>query len=104
MARDEADAGAVDAQQLPGRLPAILERQVEYDALVHRQAQPGVVEHLALELSGFPAGIAEGDEGVLRPRAAIGVNRPAAQHWLLADTDIGGLEFHLRHDIAELHA
>ena len=48
----------------------IFERQVEYDALVHRQAQPGVVEHLALELSGFPAGIAQGDEGVLRSGAA----------------------------------
>jgi len=34
------------------------------DALIHRQAQPGVIEHFALELTGFPAGIAERHEGV----------------------------------------
>ena len=36
--------------------------------------------------------------------AAIGMHRPAAQHRLLADADVGGLELHLRHDVAELHA
>ncbi len=36
--------------------------------------------------------------------AAIHVHRAAAQHRLLADADVGGLELHLRHDVAELHA
>src|SRR6185312_800936 len=50
MARGEAHARAVDAQQLPGSLPAILEGKVEDDLFAHRQAQPGIVEHFALEL------------------------------------------------------
>src|ERR1700729_1883936 len=66
----EAHAGAVHSQQLPGRLPAILERQAEDDVLVHRQAQPGVIEHFALELTGFPARITERHEGILRTCAA----------------------------------
>ncbi len=36
--------------------------------------------------------------------AAVGMHRSAPQHRLFADADIGGLELHLRHDVAELHA
>src|SRR5580698_1642693 len=36
--------------------------------------------------------------------ATVGMDRAAAQHQLLADTDIGGLQAHLRHDITQLHA
>src|SRR5271155_2479640 len=70
MTREQADAGAVDAEQLPGRLPALLKGQIEDDAIIHRQAQPGVIEHLTLELAGFPAGITERNESVLGSFAA----------------------------------
>src|ERR1700691_2763391 len=70
MSGGEADARAVYAKQLPGRLPAILERQFEHDALVDRQAQAGAVEHFALQLSGIPAGVAQRHEGAFRTLAA----------------------------------
>src|ERR1700761_3331972 len=69
MTGDEADPRAVDAQQLPRGLPAVFERQFEDNAIVDRQADPGVVEHLLLELSGIPGCIAERHERVHRPIA-----------------------------------
>src|ERR1700688_3079917 len=70
MSGGETDPRAVHAQQLPGCLPAIFERQFEHDALVDRQAQPRVFEHFALELSGVPAGVAQRYEGAMRALAA----------------------------------
>ena len=39
----------------------------------------------------------------MQHEAAVGVHRAAAQHRLFADADVGGLELHLRHHVAELH-
>src|SRR5262245_43438575 len=49
--------------------PALLVGQVENHAFIGGYGQPGVVEHLALELPGFPTGIPEGDEGLVRAGA-----------------------------------
>ena len=105
---------------------------------VHRHGGPGVVLQLALELAGFPAGVAEGDErvrgalaarhggqhvarggdldvvgdlvgviplaaGTVQHEAAVGVHRAAAQHRLLGDAAVGGLELHLRQHVGQLH-
>src|ERR1700689_4852981 len=70
MTCGETDARTVHAQQAPGRLPAIFERQLKHDALVDRQAEPGVVEHFTLQLAGIPAGIAERHERPVRAFAA----------------------------------
>src|SRR5581483_3107936 len=52
IARDGAQLLDVDPEQLPGPLPALGERQLEYEALVRRHGQIGVLTDLALELSG----------------------------------------------------
>src|SRR5215472_18090278 len=64
MAGLGAEAVDVDAQQAPGTRPALLERQLEYDARIDRHRGPGVLHHLALELARFPAGVAERDERI----------------------------------------
>src|SRR5271154_4411220 len=52
MTGGQADPGGVNAEGLPGCLPAFLIRQLEHDALIHRHRKPGIVENLALELPG----------------------------------------------------
>jgi hypothetical protein len=51
----------VDAQACGGGIQALVEGQVEEDGVVCRAGQPGVVGQFGFQLSGFPAGIAEGD-------------------------------------------
>src|SRR6185437_3335357 len=73
IARDDADLAdlvAVESDELPRALPALLERHAEHDALVRRHRQPGVLANLALELARIPPRVPEGDEGVRRPLAA----------------------------------
>src|ERR1700761_4246617 len=70
MTGDEADPRAVDAQQLPRGLPAIFEWQFKHNAGVDRQADPGVIEHLLLELARVPGGISQGNERIGRTVAA----------------------------------
>ena len=70
MAGLGAEALDVDAEQPPGAGPALLERQLEHHAWIHRHRGPGVVAQLTLELPGLPAGVAERDEGIRGALAA----------------------------------
>src|SRR6185312_4408229 len=65
-----ADLVAIEADELPRALPALLEGHAEHDALVGGHRQPGVLADLALELARIPAGIPEGYEGIRRSVAA----------------------------------
>src|SRR5256885_7629015 len=70
MAGFRAQAIDVDPEQTPGTGPALLERQLEYHARIHRHGRPGVLAQFALELAGLPARVTESDEGIRRALAA----------------------------------
>src|SRR5262245_12561170 len=53
------------AEQPERREPALLVGQIEDHAFIRGHREPGVVEHLLLELAGFPAGVTERDERLL---------------------------------------
>src|SRR5258708_5337246 len=70
MPGHETQAINVDSHQPPRAEPPFFERQLEHDARVDRHRQPGVFAHLALELSGLPTRIPEGDERIHATLAA----------------------------------
>ena len=59
----------VHTQQLPCRLPTVFKRQFKHDAVIDRQAQPGIVQHFLFELPSVPVCVAERDERIIRPLA-----------------------------------
>src|SRR5689334_9331872 len=59
MTRERGELAGFHAEQPERREPALLVGQVEDHALVGRHREPGIVEHLFLELAGFPARVAE---------------------------------------------
>src|SRR4029077_4417167 len=52
------------AEQPPRAGPALFKRQLENHARIDGHGDPGVVLHLAFELPGLPARVAEGDERI----------------------------------------
>src|SRR6478735_3414368 len=65
MTGDRGELPGFDAEQPKRGEPTLLVGQIEYHAFICRHRQPGVVEHLLFELTGFPPGITERDEGLL---------------------------------------
>src|SRR6185436_12137773 len=59
----------LDTEQSQRGQPALLVWQIEDHAFSGGHRQPGVVEQLAFQLAGFPARVAERDEGLLGSRA-----------------------------------
>src|ERR1700679_3223488 len=70
IAPDRADARQLHPKEASGGLPAGLERQFEYQAGVHRRAQPCVCPDLIFQLAAVPARISQCDDGFLRTLAA----------------------------------
>src|SRR5712664_1316545 len=64
VARHRAQPLELNAQQSPRPGPTLLEGQVEHQARVDGYREPGVLTHLALELSGIPVRVAESDERI----------------------------------------
>src|SRR4051812_22762604 len=54
MTRERCELAGFHTEQSERCEPTLLVGQVEDHALVRGDGQPGVVEHLALELAGFP--------------------------------------------------
>src|SRR5258707_929933 len=65
-----ADSRQFHAQKSSGGMPAGFERQFENQTQVNRRAQPGVRPNLFLQLAAVPAGVPQGDNGLLGPLAA----------------------------------
>src|SRR5512146_484959 len=70
MPGDQAQPVDIDAEEPPGAGPALLVGQLEDHAHIDGHGGPGVFAHLALELAGFPARVAESDERIARTFAA----------------------------------
>src|SRR5580704_10952474 len=64
------DSRQFHAQKTSGGMPAGLERQFENQTQVHRRTQPRVRPKLFLQLAAVPAGVPQGDNGLLGPLAA----------------------------------
>src|SRR3954468_2690419 len=64
MTRERGELPGFHAEQPQGGEPTLFIGQVEDHALIRWHRQPGVVEHLAFELAGFPARVAEGNESL----------------------------------------
>ena len=56
----------IDSEQAGGAFVALIVRQIEDDAAVGGPTEPGVVQHLALELPGSPSGVTERHHGASR--------------------------------------
>src|SRR5690349_21592807 len=69
MSGERGELAGFDAEQAERSAPALLVGQVEDHAFIGRHRQPGVVEQLLFELAGFPARVAQRDEGLLGTRA-----------------------------------
>src|SRR5262245_37135025 len=69
MTGERRELSGLDAEQPERCEPALLVGQIEDHALVGGHREPGIVEHLALELAGFPTRVTECDEGLLRAGA-----------------------------------
>src|SRR5687768_12090818 len=67
MTGERGELSGLHAEQPQRCEPTLLVGKVEDHALGRGHRQPGVVEHFPLELAGFPTGVSEGDEGLLRP-------------------------------------
>src|SRR5436190_24051900 len=62
MTGERGELAGFHAEQPERCEPALLVGQIEDHALIGGHREPGVVEHLLLELAGFPARITERDE------------------------------------------